>query len=213
MAKPESGQRLLIFAKAPNPGEVKTRLQPPLTAAQCALLHRRLVEHSLAVFAGQADITIELWVGSEHPWWPVLSRHYQVEVRRQRGKDLGARMFDAFARSALTGDKVLIIGTDCPFMDLQYVRAAFDSLNNAGLVLGPADDGGYVLIGATAPQPLLFEGIDWGTDRVLQQTRRQARSAALLPAELATLRDIDRPEDLRYLQQRLPALTSGLIDP
>ena len=147
MANRIAKNKLLIFAKAPTVGEVKTRLQPLLTPQQSTDFHRRLVEHCLIISSGARDITIELWVANEHEWWSELSARYGVNVRIQNGMDLGGRMAQAFESTLSEANNVVIIGTDCPFIDSQYIETAFEELGQAELVLGPAEDGGYVLIG------------------------------------------------------------------
>ena len=203
-------QRLLVFAKAPVAGQVKTRLQPRFTPQQSVAIHRRLVEHCLATVSNLADTSIELWVGSGHPWWAELAAVYPVQLHYQRGMDLGERMATAFQQALPVADKVLVMGTDCPFINGEYLQQAFQQLEDNQLVIGPAEDGGYVLIGLKQPQPPLFQQISWGSDQVLQQTLHQAARCQLSCAALATLMDIDRPEDVQRLQQLLPALLQSV---
>jgi uncharacterized protein len=118
--------------------------------------------------------------------------------------DLGARMAAAFQNSFDSGiDKVAIIGTDCPDLKAEIMSKAFDELDRSDLVLGPAQDGGYYLIGLRRSLPELFEGINWGTDEVLAQTRTITQNLGLNIAELPTLTDIDRPEDLFDLDMNI----------
>jgi rSAM/selenodomain-associated transferase 1 len=210
MTRRRVSQRLLVFAKAPLAGEVKTRLQPQFTPQQSAAIHRCLVEHCLATVNTLADTVIELWVGSEHPWWAELAAAYPLELHYQQGADLGERMASAFQQALPMADKVVVIGTDCPFIDVGYLQQAFQQLDKQELVIGPADDGGYVLLGMKQPQPSLFQRISWGSDEVLQQTLQQAQQRHLDCVQLAAHMDIDRPADVQRLQYMLPALLQGL---
>ena len=186
---------LLIFAKAPEPGLSKTRLIPALGAARAAAAHVTL---SKRVFRAVADsqLSIVLWGASAHPLLARWAEEYGWPLRQQRGDDLGERMSYALA-SALAGgaNRAMLIGTDCPLMSASYVTQAEVALDTADVVVGPAEDGGYVLIGCKRAEPALFRDIDWGTDKVLEQTLRAASQAQRSVAMLDTLWDVDRPED------------------
>jgi rSAM/selenodomain-associated transferase 1 len=124
--------------------------------------------------------------------------------RSQTGEDLGQKMRAAFAEGFDGGaTAIVLIGTDCPGLDRQTILEAFDHLNSVDLVLGPARDGGYYLIGLTRLYPKLFEGIAWGTERVLANTIKIATELNLSVAYLHELNDIDRPEDLADLDRSL----------
>jgi glycosyltransferase A (GT-A) superfamily protein (DUF2064 family) len=119
------------------------------------------------------------------------------EVRDQRGADLGARLEHATGELlSPRGARVLVMGADCPDLDAVRIAAAFAALERAELVLGPARDGGYYLIGLARSAAALFRGIDWGTPRVLAQTRERARALDLSLTELEPLDDLDTPADL-----------------
>jgi rSAM/selenodomain-associated transferase 1 len=202
--------RLLIFAKAPKLGEVKTRLQPALSIQQSLLLHRRLVEHTIQTAVKLNKVCIELWVGDDHPWWGELALNYGLIVHKQQGKDLGARMAFALNSALSSAERAVIIGCDCPFIIEKYLSSAFDQLDGESIVVGPADDGGYVLLGLNTFQPILFKDIAWGTDQVLHQTLQRAAENGVEVVQLPILRDIDRPEDVVYLTEKLPGLTDGI---
>ncbi len=210
MAVNKNKKNIVVFAKAPIAGEVKTRLTPFLTAASAALLHRNLVLHSLQTMTALADCSVELWVGSQHSWWDELSEQYDIPVFEQRGKDLGERMLYALGNALQRSEKVLIVGTDCPAITPNYLQLAFDGLEQKGVVIGPADDGGYVLLGLKQLLPSLFDDIQWGGDNVLAATLARLQSAGERYFELASLMDIDRPEDFSKLEQLSPELTRGL---
>lgn len=206
----QQAHRLLIFAKAPKLGEVKTRLQPAFTIEQSLRLHRQLVEFTIKTAIKLEQVSIELWVGDDHPWWEELVLNYGITVHQQQGSGLGERMAYALNMALSSADKAIIIGCDCPFITDRYLLSAFDQLEGENVVLGPADDGGYVLLGLNTFQPLLFEGIVWGTDQVLNQTLLEASENGLEVVQLPVLRDIDRPADVEYLAKMLPELTEGI---
>ncbi|MGK0500021.1 MAG: rSAM/selenodomain-associated transferase 1 [Oceanicoccus sp.] len=202
---------LLVFAKAPLAGEVKTRLSPFLTPQQSMQLHRRLVEHCLKI-AHCGDLTVELWCGKEHPWWQFLRPFYDGKYFLQQGDDLGQRMrFSLLDTLNNRCDKALLIGTDCPAIDEAYLQQAAGALDTVDVVLGPAEDGGYVLVGIRADVPELFIDIPWGTDQVMAITRQRIAALGLSCVELPLMSDVDRPEDLLSLEQSFPQLTAGLL--
>lgn len=191
---------LIQFAKAPRPGHVKTRMRPALDDQACALLHRRLVKHTYAVLL-QADIApLELWVdGADYDGFFAGLRP-QARLRRQRGADLGARMQHAIATSLPAHDRVVLVGSDCPFLTADYIAEAMARLSDgADVVLGPALDGGYVLIGARRTDAELFDSIPWGTSGVLTTTRARLRKLRWEWHELSALADIDTEADLKLL--------------
>jgi len=199
-------QRILLFTRYPQPGKVKTRLIPRLGPEGAATLHARLTEQAIRSFepllrTGEAELHV-CWCGGSEPemraWlggaWPLLP---------QQGATLGERMKLAFAQAWRQGaERALLIGSDCPDLTAAVLRSGFALLAAHELVLGPAADGGYYLIGLraeTKEQASLFAGIDWGTGRVLRQTLSRAATAGLACAMLPELHDIDRPEDLAHL--------------
>jgi len=143
-------------------------------------------------------------------WAPGGSRAADIEMphgvaaRHQRGADLGGRLASAFTELLSDpSDRAVVIGADCPDLDPAVIRQAFAALDGHDLVLGPARDGGYYLIGLRRPSPSLFEAVSWGTDRVLSETLERAASAGLGVETLQVLDDIDTPEDLvRFVARR-----------
>ena len=204
-------QRLVVFAKAPVAGEVKTRLQPVLSPEQSALFHERLVAHCLQRLSGSEQWQVELWAGSAHSCWRSLCEKYTCELFFQQGEGLGERLSHALADSLGRSEKAIVIGTDCPSLSPQIIQAAFEALDKHDLVLGPAEDGGYVLLGLKQLHAGLFHNIDWGTERVLIQTRQRAGNLQLECCELSPLFDVDRPEDFFRLQSAMPVLTNNII--
>jgi rSAM/selenodomain-associated transferase 1 len=194
--------RVLVFAKAPIVGEVKTRLFRVLGADAATSLYRRLIRRALAV-AVEADVgRVELWCGSNaaHPFFSWCARHYGVTLREQRSGDLGARMHDALESTLLQSDRAVLMGADCPTLTPACLRQTdFWLRTDCELVLGPAEDGGYVLIGMKAAWREVFHGVSWGSEDVLRQTRRCLAETGRGWRELPVAWDVDRAEDYRRL--------------
>jgi rSAM/selenodomain-associated transferase 1 len=182
--------RLLVFAREPQPGRVKTRLIPALGAAGAAALYRRLLAHTLEVAVGMSEIASELWYdGSDTAAECArLARHYDMPLHAQQGADLGERMRHALADALGRADAAVLIGSDCADFDAAYVRQAFAALEQDDAVFGPAADGGYVLIGVRRVDHSLFMDIPWSTDRVMERTRERLRALGWGWRELATPR-------------------------
>jgi rSAM/selenodomain-associated transferase 1 len=191
--------RILIFAKAPVSGEVKTRLAQGTGYEAAAKIHGAMVEYTVAM-AVQAQLTpVELHgVGNdENDFFVSLQERFGVELIPQIGADLGARMQHGFSTALQSADYAVLIGTDCPLLDADYLEQAMARLQaGTEVVLGPVEDGGYVLIGLRAVEPTLFHGINWGGSDVLQETRRRCAGAGIRCEELPRLYDIDTEADL-----------------
>lgn len=218
-SRQRSDSALIIFAKAPIPGHVKTRLCPPLTPDEAASLHGSLVLDMLERSRGIAsmDRFVACAPSSEHVFFKILEERHGVRLITQTGDDLGARMTRAFADIfALGYRQVLAIGTDLPTLPGSSLGDAVKLLAAHDLVLGPALDGGYYLIGLRKPEPELFAGIPWSTDRVLPLTQQKAAALGLRTALLPVRRDIDTPDDLRAvieeagLRSRTPQANKSL---
>jgi hypothetical protein len=199
--EPALDVRILVFGRAPVAGEVKTRLIPALGAEGAARLHRRLMEDSVGRFCASGLARVELWVTPDagHPSFVELAARWPLDIHVQEGQDLGARLAHA-ARSALTrAEAVILVGTDCPDLSPDYLGAALAGLEHQDAILGPALDGGYVLLGLRSMDDTLFERMPWGSDRVAELTGQRLDALGWHWSRLAPLRDIDRPEDLAYL--------------
>ena len=191
---------IVLFARAPVSGQVKTRLIPALGAGGACALHEQLLGKVLMILNQKVLCARELWVDQlpEHPAFA----SFAGPVHLQQGADLGARLSHALQQVHLRHRHVVFIRTDCPGLDIPYLEQALKALQSGReLVLGPATDGGYVLIGCADFYPALFNGIAWGTSEVLLQTIQQAEYMKLDYTLLPALSDIDRPEDLQLLQQ------------
>jgi rSAM/selenodomain-associated transferase 1 len=199
--------RILIFAKAPVPGQVKTRLIPTLGSAGAARLALHLLECLVQRLRVARPAPLELWCSPDpdHPVFQRLAKASGLALHRQRGDDLGERLHAA-TRDALTrADRVLLIGTDAPSLDDAYCVRALAALDHADCVMGPAEDGGYVLLGLKAPAPELFERMPWGSAEVGQITRQRAERLGWVCHALPALWDLDRPADLaRYRRESVP---------
>ncbi|MCO6413999.1 MAG: TIGR04282 family arsenosugar biosynthesis glycosyltransferase [Thiogranum sp.] len=199
--------RILVFARAPVAGYAKTRLIPELGAAGAAALQAQLVRDTLAMATESGLAPVELWTcgDDDEKFLPKLGVEFECKVNTQQGDDLGARMAHALAAALRTARFAVLIGTDCPAMDAHYLQGACAALHQGSdAVLGPAEDGGYVLIGVRRSDAALFSGIAWGTAQVLAQTRARLAQLNWRHAELAVQWDLDRPADLERLARLDP---------
>lgn len=181
---------VLVFSRAPVPGRVKTRLVPRLGEWGAARLHVRLTAHALHTAQAARCGTVQLY-----------------DTAKQRGADLGERMYRALAGALRRHRGAILIGADCPALRADdLARAARLLAAGSDVVLAPAEDGGYVLIGARRVSPQLFEGIEWGSSSVYAATARRLTEQGYRWRALRRLWDIDRPEDLDRLRSlRFPS--------
>lgn len=192
---------LIVFAKAPVPGYVKTRLARAIGDEAAARLAQRMLMETLGNAAAAGIGPVELCCAPDDsaPILRAAAAAHGICLTRQGVGDLGARMQRALARSLCKHSRALLIGTDAPGLGPAELRAAAGLLTSHSAVFTPAVDGGYVLVGLSAPQPALFDGIEWSTPRVMAQTRERARSLGLVLGELPPLADVDEPEDLVHV--------------
>ncbi len=200
MNRVNSSERLILFTRYPEPGKTKTRLIPVLGPHGAADLQKQMTEHVLArttAFVGDRRVDMEVrheggnrglmekWLGSH------------ISYRSQGRGDVGTRMAKAFSQAFNQGKKrVVIVGSDCPGINEATVRTAFDLLDQFDLVLGPANDGGYYLIGLRQEKPQLFEDVPWGTAEVGARTLEIAIQLGLRWVKVEPLDDVDRAEDI-----------------
>ncbi len=194
---------LIIFAREPKKGNVKTRLSRHLSEMECLKLYKRFlknavllarkIKHCRRIIAYDSDNQNPSFLKKIAP---------DFGFYKQKGENLGEKMFDAFKAFAITNTKTIIIGSDSPGLPETYINRAFDELNGKDLVLGPAYDGGYYLIGLKKPDWGIFEGIKWGYSSVFDKTLKNAKKLKKKIAVLDFWYDIDRPEDLKYLKRR-----------
>lgn len=198
--------KLIIFSKAPEPGQVKTRLIPALGKDGAAQLHRNMLEQKLQMVSESQIATVDLYCSpdQQHPYFQQIASSFNLSLHTQIGADLGERMANALQVALSTHSQAVIIGTDCPPLDQAYLIDAFQALENgADSVIGPATDGGYVLLGLRRFSRTLFTDMDWGTNRVFRQTKARLHQLEFSYVELDSLWDIDRPEDLVLYREHL----------
>lgn len=200
--------RIVIFAKAPLPGHVKTRLIPALGAEGAATLARQLLAHTmqqaLAADVGQVELCMSP-APNDAAWQGVALPGEVVQTGQGEG-DLGERMARAVRRSTQPPQSVprpvMLVGTDCPALTARLLKHAAQQLQTHDAVLMPAHDGGYVLLGLKSPCPELFEHMAWSTSVVAGETLRRMATRNMRVWQGPTLHDIDEPADL----QQLPSL-------
>ncbi len=197
--------RIVIFAKAPLPGSVKTRLIPALGADGAATLARHLLAHTLsqALAADVGEVELCMSPAPPDPAWQGIAIDSAVQQTAQSGGDLGARMARAVKR--VTGQpqpadtSVLLVGTDCPALTAPLLKLAAQQLEAHDAVLLPAHDGGYVLLGLKSPCRALFGHMPWSTFAVASETLRRMAALNLRVWLGPTLHDIDEPADLQHV--------------
>lgn len=201
---PYPDARLIIFAKAPLPGYCKTRLIPALGEQGAADLQQVLIQDCLGSLCTTPLCPTELWCSpdTQQPFFQAMATRFGLALHAQQGSDLGGRMHHAMAQQA--SPYTLIVGTDCPVLDRDYVEAAIRHLIEGWeAVVGPAEDGGYVLLGLQRLSQGLFSGVEWGSGLVFRQTAHRLDSEAYRWRTLPTLWDLDHAGDLeRYRRLR-----------
>ncbi len=198
---------LVVFAKAPIPGQVKTRLCPPLTPDEAATLHGSFVIDTLErTKAAAAKVKLQLdrhlacAPSATHVFFKIMEERHGVKLLDQVGDGLGSRMDQVFKTLFAQGYRqVILLGTDVPTLPLDHFKQALTSLENHDLVLGPALDGGYYLIGLKRMAPELFADLPWSTDQVLRLTQEKATGIGLKASLIQPWRDVDTLADLEAL--------------
>lgn len=204
MVYPFADSVLLIFCKAPIPGQVKTRLQPELTAEQAAQAHRQLTTMTLDRAFRQPLCPVELHCAPDtsHDFFQDCAHRYPLTLKSQQGDDLGERMQHAFDDGLGRYQHAVLMGCDCPSLSVDDLHQAFVKLHaEHDAVIAPADDGGYVMVGLNKVQPGLFSDMTWGHDQVMSVTRRRAKDLGLKVYELDSQWDVDTYQNWqRYLE-------------
>lgn len=196
---------VIVFARLPQLGKVKTRLAAALGDAAALAIYRELLDDTLNRVDACPGIERRLCVTGDDAGGLaealVAPRGYRL--MRQCEGDLGARMAQALREALDGGARALLLGCDCPGIDAGVLDEAFDALDAHDMVFVPTEDGGYAMVGARADHPAAFAGVDWGTARVMSQTRVRLREHAIGWRELATQWDVDEPRDwARLLRER-----------
>ena len=206
---------LVLYTRTPVAGRVKTRMHGVLGEAGALALHKALIEYTYRNLAQAALCPVQLWVateaGEEASNAYFLSLTSRQAIFRQRAGDLGTRMRHTAEAVLANADYVVIVGTDCASVDPAYLRQALAALEaGTDIVIGPAEDGGYVLLGLRSAPVALFENVPWGSERVMAVTRENLRAAGLSWQELPMRWDVDTPDDLARLSALNDAFNSFL---
>ncbi|MDX8381893.1 MAG: TIGR04282 family arsenosugar biosynthesis glycosyltransferase [Ghiorsea sp.] len=189
--------RVIILAKAPVPGKVKTRLMTKFTAEQAAQLHEEMVIKTLSKVC---DVFEDVWLAvddQEHPFFKGVCKRFSPLLCSQAQGGLGERLKGLMVASFAKDDSpVMFLGTDSPHVSHQRYKEATQALQSHDVVIGAVEDGGYDLIALKKPYSKLFAGIDWGSDSVFRETMYVINHLELSAYVLSTSFDLDRPEDL-----------------
>lgn len=198
--------RIVVMTRFPEPGRTKTRLIPALGAGPAAALHRCLIVRTLDVVchwaeAHHCDVEVRYAGGDETQFRAQfgLQARYSPQLEGTLGERMNSAVEAAFSEGA---KRVVVTGTDCPGLDAAHLTQAFDQLTHRAVVIGPATDGGYYLLGMRRPLPTLFENIAWGTETVRRQTLERAAEAGVTVGQLPPLSDVDYAEDLIQCRRR-----------
>lgn len=196
--------QLQIFAKAPIPGRSKTRLIPALGAEGAARLQQRMTGQMVkeAVAADLGEVALYCALDCEHPSFSALQQRYAISRHPQRGGDIGVRMSVAIEAGLQHHDGVILMGSDCPQITRTLLQQVAEALQSHAVVMVPARDGGYVLVAMSHPLPALFEGVEWGSGRVMAQSAAALQRLGVDWMRLPPLVDVDRPEELNSVPQR-----------
>lgn len=202
---------IAVFARPPVPGRVKTRLSPAIPVEHAVRIYAAMLADTLAVAAAAPfDHRAVFWTeppGDLHPAPDRFALHIQTAT------DLGARLTEAAHTLMHQGHRVIMVGSDCPGLTVPLLTQAIEALQQGDSVVGAAADGGYWLIGLSREAPELFEGIDWSTGRVLQQTLARAAAKGLAVTNLPLLADLDTPQDLALLVGNIAAGEQNVCGP
>jgi uncharacterized protein len=196
---------LIVFAKSPIPGKVKTRLAPHITPTKAAELYEAFIADTISTALKMKckRITVAYSPGYDEKTFQRLCGQ-SVDYLPQKGHNLGERMKNAFKHSFDTGfERIVIIGTDSPTLPLSYIRDAFDVLKEVPVTIGPTFDGGYYLIGLSEQNDTIFDAIEWSTSSVFSQTLTKIKTANKKLCILPPWYDVDTPDSLEFLRSHL----------
>ena len=200
---------LLLFAKKPEPGKVKTRLCPPLSYQQAGQVAVLLIEQSIHHFSTYWPGEIELcvWPDTDDNMLASLCRQYGIKLSTQANGDLGRKMYTAMNEKAEQGIPAMVIGTDVPHCSADVLRRAYEALSMDENVIGPTKDGGYYCIGVQQPRQEMFENVEWSTEGAYMQTLAGCTAVGIdFGCILDRLNDLDSYEDLLHVSRSIPSL-------
>ena len=200
--------RIMVFCKAPEPGKVKTRLANTIGETAAATIHEYLALHCLKHLVDSRIAPVELWCSPNisHDFFQGCKIELGVTLKTQQGDCLGERMEYAFSSVLPKCDYAIVVGTDCPAMNANYIASAFTELQNHDSVIGAAEDGGYVLLGLRKPQPQIFANISWGSSKVFEETVARFKGDV---EKVPVLWDVDHVNDLIRLRNLADELELG----
>ena len=187
-----------MLSKAPDPGQVKTRLIPLLGESGAAGLYEGLLRSTLEMAVNADLCPVDLWCSPAmtHPFFQQCRQQYGVELKQQTEGDIGCRMAHALDFASRSSRLLVLIGADCPALSADDLDEAFDLLGRGTeVVLGPAEDGGYYLIGMNGLYPFVFGDVPWSTPTVLDLTKTRLKSKQVNWQCLTAHRDLDTPDD------------------
>jgi hypothetical protein len=199
--------RLLVLARAPEPGKVKTRLAASLGTNAAAELYEKLLHGCLEMSVSADLCPVEIWCSPspQHAFFQHCRDRYHTGLYPQVKGDIGQRMSHAIMSALQRAEHAVLIGADCPALGHDDLDRAFNALQQgADVVLGPAEDGGYYLIGMSGCYPSLFENIPWSTQNVLALTETRMRERGLNWHSLPVRRDVDTAEDYAVYMASMP---------
>ena len=196
---------LILFAKAPVEGKVKTRLMSKLTALQAAQVAEVLLEETikLACNVWRGRVILAVWPNITHSFISQMSEKYDIDCVPQAEGDLGEKMYRAME---VHGYPCVVMGCDVPHCKPKTLQLAYQALERSGNVIGLAEDGGYYLLGLQSPCPALFRAIEWGGDSVSEATLAIAKQENVELQRLELLNDVDEYDDLVKVSSQIPAL-------
>jgi rSAM/selenodomain-associated transferase 1 len=212
MAVDSTAVLLIQFSREPREGQVKTRMMPALSPGQACALHTELTLWTCGQLLDSrlGDVEVSVEGDTAHALFQRCHSMGVSRVSRQCGADLGQRMYSAISGSLKEYAAVILVGSYCPDIDSDYLGQAVSALETTSVVVGPATDGGYVLIGAREIDEAVFENISWGGDKVYAQTCLALVRAGLNWSELPVMRDIDRPADLAHWEAKRSLCSAAL---
>ena len=204
----EGANLIQIFARAPVLGRTKRRLASELGESAALHWYRVLLARTLATTRQLSDVVIEVWHPAEDDDYPLMEliNDASVSLHPQVSGDLGLKMANALEVGVTRSERVLLIGADCPVWTVSLLRQALNQIASRSVLFIPAEDGGYVGVGVSGSVPHLFGDIDWGTDRVMEQTRERASKQGILLSEMPPLWDVDVAADLNQWLAKEPHL-------
>ena len=204
----EGANLIQIFARAPVLGRTKRRLASELGESAALHWYRVLLARTLATTRQLSDVVIEVWHPAEDDDYPLMEliNDASVGLHPQVSGDLGLKMANALEVGVTRSERVLLIGADCPVWTVSLLRQALNQIASRSVLFIPAEDGGYVGVGVSGSVPHLFGDIDWGTDRVMEQTRERASKQGILLSEMPPLWDVDVAADLNQWLAKEPHL-------